>query len=781
MKSLPRKFLSILFGSRLPVTRGSIEVEGIEGRVEIRRDRFGIPHIFAAGEADAFFGLGFAQGQDRGFQIEALRRAVRGTLSELVGRAALPVDRLSRRIGFLRAARRQLEVLDPELRAIVEAFARGVDAGRREGVRRSPHELAILRARPGPYAAEDVRGLLDFLSFAMAANWDCELERLRVLEEDGPAALRALEPEYPAWLPVSSPPGAPAGPAASRLEADLRLAREFLGLGLASNIWAVAPSRTSSGRPILANDPHLPPMVPPHWYLAHIEAPGFRVRGASFAGTPAIIVGHNEHGAWGLTAGMADNTDLYVEEVGPDGRSVRDGEGFVPCEVVEERIAVRGRGEVVERVLVTPRGPIVSPALEGERRAISLRATWLEPLPIRGFMAVHRTRSLAEFRECFRDWPALSAGLAYAGADGTIAWGIAGRVPLRRTSSGLLPAPGWDPESAWEDRPVPFEEMPWVVDPPCGFVASANQKPVADGAGPFLGADWIDGYRMARISEALAERADWDVESSAELQRDERSLPWREIAPAILALRPRDARARKGLAILESWDGIVSADSAAAAVFELFSVEIVRRIVERLAPRSAAWALGKSHAAGAHRSVLSVRRSGWLARLLRERPPGIFRGPWEDELADALSATVARLERAAGPDPARWKWGSLRRLAWKHPLGANPILGRFFDVGPLPVGGDANTVAQAAVDPFDPLGNPLFTASLRAVIHVGLWTESRFALPGGESGNPASPHYDDQLARWQSGEGIAIPWSREEVEREARDALELLPRRGETR
>lgn len=781
MKSFPRKLLSMLFGLRLPVARGSLEVEGIEGRVEIRRDRFGVPHIFAEGETDAFFGLGFAQGQDRGFQLEALRRTVRGTLSELVGPAALPVDRLSRRIGFLRAAKRQLEVLDPDLRAIVEAFARGVEAGRREGVRRRPHEFALLRARPGPYDAEDVRGLLDFLSFAMAANWDCELERLRVLEADGPDSLRALEPEYAAWLPVASPPGAPAGPAADRLEADLRLARKILGLGLASNIWAVAPSRTSSGRPILANDPHLPPMVPPFWHLAHLEAPGFRVRGAAFAGTPAIIVGHNEHGAWGLTAGMADNTDLYVEDVGPDGRSVRDGDRFVPCEVIEERIAVRGRGEVVERVLVTPRGPVVSPALEGERRAISLRATWLEPLPIRGFMAVHRTKSLAEFRECFRDWPALSAGLAYAGADGTIAWGIAGRVPVRRTSSGLLPAPGWDPEAAWEDHPVPFEEMPWVVNPPCGFVASANQKPIADGEGPFLGADWIDGYRMARISERLASRADWDVASSAELQRDEFSIPWREIAPAILALEPLDARARRGLELLASWDGVVSADSPAAAVFELFSIEIVRRIAERLAPRSSAWALGKSHAPAASRSVLSVRRSAWLARLIRERPPGILQGSWEDELAGALSAAVARLERAAGPRLARWKWGWLRRLAWKHPLSANPILRRFFDLGPVPAGGDANTVAQAAVDPFDPLGNPLFTPSVRAVIHVGLWTESRFALPGGESGNPASPHYDDQLAHWQSGEGIAIPWSREEVAREARDALELLPRSRETR
>ncbi len=763
--SLRRKLFSILFGSRLPKTSGSLNVGGIEGRIEIRRDRFGVPHIFAETELDAFFALGFCQGQDRAFQIEALRRAVRGTLSELVGAAGLSADRLSRRVGFARAAKKQVQALDPDVRALTEAFARGVETA----------WLALLGAGLREYAAEDVRGLLSFFSFAMATNWDCELARLRVLEADGPEALRALEPAYPAWLPVASPPGETAGPAAERLEADLALARGILGIGLASNIWAVGPGRSASGCPILANDPHLPPVVPPYWYLAHIETPSFRLRGAAFAGTPAILVGHNEHGAWGLTAGLADNTDLFVEEMGPDGRSVREGGAFVPCEVVEETIAVRRRGNVVERVLVTPRGPILSPALEGERRAISLRATWLESLPLRGFIVAHRTRSFAEFRASFAEWPAISAGIAYAGADGTIAWQLAGRVPVRRKSFGLLPGPGWDREAGWEERPVPFEEMPWIANPSCGFVASANQKPTRDGEGPYLGADWIDGYRMARISEALASRADWDVASTAELQRDELSLPWRELKPLVLALESADPWVRKALELLEAWDGVVSAGSPAATVFELLSAELIRRFLERIAPRSWERALGRSAASMLRHNMFSVRRSAWLVHLIREGLPAPFGGSAREEIAAALASAVQRLRAISGPEPARWKWGSLRRLRLKHPLGENRILGFLFDLGPLEVGGDANTVAQAAVDPFDPFGNPLFTPSLRVVIHVGRWSESRFALPGGQSGNPASPHYDDQLPYFQSGEGISIPWSRDEVEREARETLELLP------
>ncbi|UCH10867.1 MAG: penicillin acylase family protein [Fidelibacterota bacterium] len=774
--NVPKFIFRLLLGRRLPLTTGTLEVSGINQPVLIRRDGYGISYIEAKGDEDAWYGLGFCHGQDRAFQLEGLVRVVRGTLAELVGPAALPVDRLSRRIGFCHAAEQQSEALDDGIRQMLEAYAQGVTDGAKVGCRQLAHEFALLRTQPTPYCAADVLGVLKLMSFNLASNWDSELARLKILTEDGPEALEALDPAYPAWLPVTSPPTALAGSTVDRLAEDLAVFRATVGQGGGSNNWAIAPSRTATGRAILANDPHLAPVLPPYWYLAHVRTPDWAVAGASFVGAPTFPAGHNGTAAWGITAGLLDNTDLFIEEIGPDGRSVREGDQFVPCETRLETIHVKGGETVEEEVLVTPRGPIIGPALEGEVGAISLRATWLDPRPVNGLLQIHRARSFEEFRRAFEQWPALPLNMAYADTSGTVGWQLVGEAPQRQKGWGTIPLPGWDPKVGWEDDPIPFDEMPHLADPEIGFVATANNQPTPEGDGPFLGTDWIDGYRLARIVEALEARHDWDLVSVQALQMDQKSLPWRDLRDIVLAVPADTDEARQALAMMEAWDGVLTAGSPAAAIFEFFVAQMARRIAEAKAPRAAQWALGKGFTPLVPHSMFSARRVGHLVRLVREQPEGWFERPWPQEMADALATVIRTLREQYGNDPNQWAWGRVRPLTLCHSVGERAPLDQVFNLGPFAWGGDASTVSQAATDPADPTANPYFIASLLMVVDVGNWDENRFALPGGQSGNPLSPHYDDQLALWQRGEGVSIAWSATKVEQATRSMLRLMPR-----
>ncbi|MCM8747754.1 penicillin acylase family protein [Thermomicrobiaceae bacterium CFH 74404] len=775
---LVRLLARLLLGCRLPITQGRLAVPGLQQPVLIRRDRWGIPHIAAQTDADAWYALGFCQGQDRAFQLELLRRVVRGTLAELLGPPALPIDRLSRRIGFRHTSERQLSAVAPELRALAGAFVQGINAGMRYGLKRRPHELVLLRSRPGTWDLADVLGMVKIMSFSLASNWTSELVRLKVLTEDGPEALRALDPSYPEWHPVTDPPGVEAGPLLDRLAEELERFAALVPAG-GSNNWVIAGWRTASGRPILANDPHLDPTLPPYWYLAHLQTPDWAVAGAALIGTPAIAAGHNGFAAWGVTAGLSDNTDLFLEEIGPDGRSIREGERFVPCALRHERIEVRGSRAVEDVVLETPRGPIISPILSGIPWALSLRAVWLDPLPIGGLLRLHRVRSFAEFRQALAEWPQIPLNVVYADVSGTIGWQLAGQVPRRRRGSGLIPQPGWLPGAGWEPDLLPADALPWSENPAAGFIATANNRPRREGDGPFLGADYLDGYRAARIAEALASRSDWDIRSTQALQLDVLSIPWRELRDIVLSIETPNPAANRALALLRDWDGRVTAGSPAASVFEIFLAEMCRRVAAAKAPRSANWVLGLVFGGLTDGSSWSIRRTGHLVRLLRTQPPGWFDRPWAEVIAEALAAAVRYLENRYGPRPAAWAWGRVRPLTLLHPL-ADPlraprVLQMLFNLGSFPWGGDANTVSAAGTTPLDPTGPVTFMASLRLVVDVGNWDETGVVLPGGQSGNPLSPHYADQLRLWRRGEGLRLAWTPEAVARETVATLELVP------
>ena len=663
------------------------------------------------------------------------------------------------------------------------AFAAGIAAGITAGLTKKPHEFAILGGEPSAWDVPDILVTLKLQSFLLPSNWDVEIARLKILLGDGAEAMIALDPiaaEQSKDSDLSTSPPLPFTPSRllNQLSADLAALQGFLPSGGGSNNWVIAGSRTQSGKPILASDPHLAPSAPPPWYLMHVRTPEWEAAGALLAGTPGFAIAHNGFCAWGVTAGLTDNVDLFLETLGPDKISVREADGsFAKCEIVREVIRVKGQPDVVEEVLVTPRGPIVSPLFPGVPVAMSMRAVWLDALPITGFLTLPRARSFAEFRAPFAEWPFLPLNVLYADTSGTTGYQLIGTLPRRKSGHGLLPRPADRADSGW-DGYVPFEEMPFQENPGPGFFATANDNVTRRVQGeitPFsLGFDYCDEYRYRAVVSALELGEKWSVEQCVALQLDVRCIPWEEVRDILLSLPTQDADTRDGLELLRAWDGRVDADSAAACIFELFVAEMSVRVAKAKAPHEWLVAVGEYGLGGTQHNLFTDRRVAHLSRLIREQPAGWF-ASWPAEMESALRGVVQKLRRDVGPGPAYWGWGHLRQLRLEHPLfGKHRWLGPAFNLGPVPCGGDANTISQAGARPADPTGYTHNMCNMRTVFDLADLSQSRFVLCGGQSGNPWSDHHADQFPLWQAGETIAIPWEQAEVIRATRETLRLL-------
>jgi penicillin amidase len=769
--SLPRLLMRIVLGRRLPTASGEIRT-GVRGPVSIRRDAWGVPHIEAQSDFDAAFALGFCHGQDRSGQLEVLWRVGRGRLAEWVGADGLPADRMSRRIGFRRAAEKQLPVLSESARETMNAYALGVTAGSTRGLPDKAHEFAVLGGTPSAWDGADVLAVLKLQSFLLPSNWDVEVARLRILRADGPDAVRELDP-VAAWPDE-------AGLATASVDAlakELAAIHAVLPRGGGSNNWVIGGSRTASGKPLLASDPHLAPTAPGPWHLAHIRTPEWSAVGAALVGTPGFAIGHNGFAAWGVTAGLTDNTDLFLEQIPPSGgressvAASDTGDSRPPLgERIRETIRVKGAADVVEEVVVTPRGPVVSPLFSGVNEGLSLRAVWLDPLPVEGFLSVPRARSFEEFRKCFAAWPVLPLNVVYADQTGTIGWQLIGQLPQRTGPASLLPQAL---DKSWTGL-MPFDEMPFIANPERGFIATANQPPDVPNPAKY-GFDYIDGYRAAVIADEIAKRTEpWDAVACGQLQTDVRCLTWEQMRDIVLAVPPTDPDSRDALDLLREWDGRLDIDSAAASVYELFTAELCVRVAKAKAPKSWEAALGDVGLGAAGHNLFADRRISHLVKLLREQPSGWF--DWPAVMNEILSGIMKRLRREVGPSAPFWAWGHLRQLRLEHHLfGKHRLLGRIFNLGPVPCGGDQNTISQAGARPLHPTDFTHNMANLRSVFDLADLSKSRFVLCGGQSGNPCSPHHADQLPLWQAGESIPMPWTQDEVIRSAKDTLRLLP------
>jgi penicillin amidase len=778
----------------LPRTSGTLPLPGLQAPVKVIRDRWGVPHIYAATSEDLFMAQGYVHAQDRLWQMEFQRRAASGQLAELFGTIALDSDRFVRVLGFRRVAEREADTLDDETRRLVEAYVGGVNAFIEQHAGNLPIEFTVLRLRPCPWTVADVLVWGRMMALQLSRNWREELVRARLVATVGAERAVALMPHYPDDHPIIVPPGVHYTPtmgqsAMERADATARFFPD--GAGQGSNSWAVAAHRTAGGGPLLASDPHLAITMPSLWYENHVSGGDFHVTGASIPGTPGVVIGHNEHIAWGLTNSGNDIQDLYLEKFDPtDPTGLRyEYQGqWETAELVREEIVVRGQREVViEEVRITRHGPIINALVpehaqsgaNGEapraEQPLAMRWTALEPSRlIRSIFRLNRARDWESFREALADWTVPPQNFTYADVEGNIGYALGGDIPLRAKGDGSLPAPGWTGEYEWAGI-IPHAELPHVLNPPEGFVITANNRIVGNAYPYPFPAEWLNGYRAERIRQLIEQTPRHDAESFARIHADVRSLPGLELAALAGRLPADEPLAQQARDALATWNGELSADSVGGTIYARLRERLLSTVYADAAP-AFDFAVGLGAFATLPGRDMAHRTFPRLLRRLIERDDRFFGERTTDEiLTAAWNAALAELRAELGDDVTAWRYGRIHTLTIRHPLGSLPALATIFNRGPFPIGGDLDTVNMGYL-PREFAGPPFYIApSYRQICDTADWDRSQSIQPTGQSGHPGSRHYSDFIQPWLNVQYHPMPWSRSRVEEVAATRMTLQP------
>jgi penicillin amidase len=763
----------------LPQLEGEIPTAGLTAPVEILRDRAGVPHVFAQSERDAHFALGFLHAQDRLWQLEMNRRIAAGRLAEVLGPAALETDRFVRTLGVRRAARANLERLDDETRAALDAYAAGVNAFLATDPVLPP-EFLLLRVRPEPWSAVDSLSWLKMMAWDVGGNWRNELLRMRLSRTLPIERLHEFLPPYPGDpVPAIRNPGElyrglerePPRIAGAAIPGDADLA-------LGSNSWVVSGAHTVGGKPLLANDPHLGLTAPPVWYLAQLSAPGLDVIGATLPGLPGVLAGRNARIAWGFTNTGPDVQDLYLEKLDSTGNYLAPN-GPLAFETRLETIRVRGADDETLQVRVSRHGPVISDvvagALELTPRGYAMALAWTalapDDLTMQAAVRLGRSQNWGEFEAALRELHAPQQTVTYADVEGNIGFIAAGRVPLRKRENdlqGLAPAPGWEARYDWEGY-LPFEALPRALNPPGGTLISANHKITPREYAHHITHEWQPPYRAQRIAELLAQTGEKSAGSFARMQLDAVSLAMRSLLPHLLATPPADDASREALRLLASWDGLMAAERPEPLIATAWLRELTRALY--------ADELGEAF------------RRNWSARVVFVDNALRTDSAWCDDVrtrtveacAKLLSASLARaltdLKSRFGSDVAAWRWGEAHVAEQRHrPLSRNRLLARFFDIR-VPTAGDAYSINAGRSDFADEAAPyaSRHAASYRAIYDLADPQGSLFMQSGGQSGNPLSAHYRSFAEAWARGEYIRALTDRALLESEGVQRLVLRP------
>jgi penicillin G amidase len=746
----------------LPRTSGRMNLRGLEAPVDVLRDRFGVPHIRARTPHDVTFALGFCHGQDRLWQLEFFRRTTAGRLSEFAGADALPADRLMRTLGMRRTAEREARALAPPLAALATSYVTGINAAI-DSARALPVEFQLLRIEPEPWNTVDLLAAAKLMGFGLSTNWEMELLRARIVRLAGAERAARLEPQYPRENPVVTRPGEPYAGDGNDVIAQITAVRETLGLGThatGSNNWVVSGERSVTGKPLLACDPHLTFTAPDLWYEAELVCDDYRVFGATLPTNPFPVFGQNEHVAFGFTNVMADTQDLFVERLNADDARLYEFEGgWREAEIVREEISIKGRSHAEEiDVTVTHHGPIVSDVL-GAEEPLALSWTGLQfPLLTESGYDLARARNGDEVIAAAATHHVPPLNLLWADTEGNIGYQLAGRIPIRNEGTPDLPKPGWTGEFEW-DGTVPYDELPRVVNPPSGFLVTANNRITADDYPYHITSEWMAGYRAQRIEELLGRRERHSVNDFERMQHDFLSLPGIETVHRLSRLHPTHQRETRAIERLKSWDGVLAPDSIAGTIVHAFTVVFAQAVVAATVsdPELQERWLNRSGV-----PLFEIVSSPWRfqERLLElwdegdrtwfaapERPDG---REWNEVALEALEQALDGLEERFGRNQDRWRWGRVHAAEFMHPFGAaNPLFRKIFNRS-VEVGGASETVTQngyLATDPFKAVWGPVY----RMIADLGDPGQSRWQLTTGQSGHPGSPHYDDMIEGWRTG------------------------------
>jgi penicillin amidase len=785
--------LLCLFSATALGQQQSIQLKGIKDKITIYRDERGIPYIEAQNDEDLYFAQGYATAADRLWQMDLFRRTVRGELAEVLGKVqnniAVDQDKLHRTYGFSQAAEAEFAAASPRTRAVLEAYARGVNAYAASLDPKSmPPEFQILQYSFRPWTPTDSLAVIKIFFEALSDTW-----RLDIMRQ----ALSVLPPEKRAeLLPEISPidvlvvgkDAKSKGASTAHLKAE-PASREFLErlaynqaiaaaalnrIGFdtdalaASNNWVVSGNRTVTGKPLLSNDPHLRPTAPSIWHMVHLSAPGVRVAGVGAAGLPGVIIGHNDRIAWGFTNVGPDVQDLYIEKFNPDNpKQYQTPSGWQDAVVRHEEIKVRkaiGSNEyetVVQEVTVTRHGPII---FEGDGKRYALRWTALDPTKNNAdsTFVLNRARNWKEFTTALESFTAPTQNIVYADVDGHIGYHAAGVVPIRKSGDGSVPYDGATDAGEWTSY-IPIAKLPTLYDPPSGIIVTANQRIVGTDYPYFLTHSWAQPYRARRIFDLLNEKPKLSSEDFRRILGDVYSIAGTLFTKEVVkllrpTLTPADEKLKAHLDAFEKWDGRVNAESSVAPLVAQTRLAFRSKILTG--------ALGQS----------LVQNYQWnnfdttLDRVIKEQP-AVWLPKEYSSYADLLRASydeaIKTLTKNFGADETKWTWGELAKARFPHPLGAAPLIGTQFVIPPFPQNGTGGFIGATV--------NVGASVSMRLIADPSDWDKTQQGIALGESGLPKSPHWSDQLADWRAVTPREFPFTQGAVVKAAKETLVLEP------
>lgn len=775
--------------------QNAVEIKGITARITIRRDDRDIPYVEAQNDEDLFFGQGYATAADRLWQMDLFRRTARGELAEMLGagpnNVALDQDKLHRTYGFAQAAEAEFANASPRARTMLEAYARGVNAYASSlDPKAMPPEFQILQYKFRPWTPADSIVVIKIFHEGLSSTWRLDImrqamavlpaeKRAELLPEISPldvlvvgkdAQSKAKAKSTARIKPVRVSPEALTQLAHSQEIAAAALDRLgfYSGAFEASNNWVVSGNHTVSGKPLLSNDPHLPPSAPSIWHMIHLSAPGIRVAGVSSAGIPGVIIGHNDHIAWGFTNVGPDVQDLYLEKFDPNNPArYQTPSGWQDVVIRHEQIKVRkgiGSSEydtVTHDVTVTRHGPIIF--TDNDKR-YALRWTAVDPTKNNSdwVQSVNHARNWKEFNAALESFTGPTQNIVYVDVDGHIGYHAAGVIPIRKSGDGSVPYDGSTDAGEWTSY-IPIAKLPTVFDPPSGIIVTANQRIVGTDYPYFLTHSWAQPYRARRIFTMLNEKPKLSADDFRRILGDVSTIAGVTFTKeAVKLLRPKltpaDEKLRATLDAFEKWDGRVNAESTVAPIVSQMRLAFRSKILTA--------ALGPDLVQNYQWSNFDTT----LDRVLQQQPadwlPKQF-SSYADLLRACYEEAVTNLTKNLGADETKWTWGNLAKVRFPHPLSGAPFIGAQFTIPPFPQNGTGGSIGATV--------NVGASVSMRLIADPSDWDKTQHGITLGESGLPKSPHWSDQLEDWRAVTPRVFPFTQDAVVKAAKETLVLEP------
>ncbi|ART78439.1 penicillin acylase family protein [Sutcliffiella horikoshii] len=739
-------YLSWLLNKSVPQTEGTIEVNGLIEVVSVYRDEAGIPHIEAENQHDLFFAQGYVTAQDRIFQMDLSRRQASGMLSEVVGKQALDRDKFFRTLGLRRAAEKSLDYYSEEARKALASYAEGVNQyiKQAKAANTLPIEFTIMGYEPEEWTDLDSITIGKYMAFDLGGHWEGQAFRHHLIQNFPEDKALELFPSYPEDGPSIIQAVKDSTIDIGESFAGAVIPHEFNG----SNNWVVSGEKTESGFPLLADDPHLGLATPSIWYETHLQSPEINVSGVIFAGIPGIILGRNETISWGVTNVGPDVQDLYIEKRNPDNKhEFLYNDKWERAEIIEEKIFIKDEEAQDYEVVVTRHGPIMSEFAhyEDTNTALAMKWTALEPsTELEAVLKFSKATNWEEFKEALTFFHTPAQNFVFASTDGTIAYRANGLIPIRKKGDSLLPVPGWTDEYEWEGY-IPWDELPTVVNPTEGYIATANYKVMGEEYPYHISNIWAQPYRQQRIQDVLESKEKLNVDDMMQLQFDHYNLQAEEFVPILLKntdisnLREID---REALETFKNWDFTDSTDLAAPLLFHFWMEEIANLLFNN----------------DISEDVLKLfeGKGNVVDQLIREAHQGkegiwiTEKGGLQNVLQESLTNAVDRASNFQGEKPANWKWGEVHAAEFSHPLSAvNPLHLLFNRKGALPMRGSRVTVGAAGWN--SETGKVNHGAAWRTVVDMKNPLESYNVVGPGQSGHVMSPWYHDQMDDWTEG------------------------------